>query len=224
MERSEIVEKGRLQFITQDTTQVEITAGVEAFLAGGGRWVQLRMKEATDEAIVEAGRAILPLCKACGAVLIVNDRPELALEIGADGVHLGKNDSSPTEARKILGPDAIIGCTANTFADIEMLNGYPIDYIGLGPFRYTTTKKNLSPVLGIEGIRRILAQMREHGITLPATVIGGLAPADIPALKAVGATCFAISGAIANAPDPKRTTEEFLAAFLDTFFVSRQGK
>ncbi len=144
MERNEIIEKLRLQLITGRATGAEITAEVEAFLAGGGRWVQLRMKEAPDGAIVEAGRAILPLCRTHGAVLIVNDRPELALEIGADGVHLGKMDATPSEARTILGPDITIGGTANTFEDIVRLQAEGVDYIGLGPYRFTTTKRKTS--------------------------------------------------------------------------------
>jgi thiamine-phosphate pyrophosphorylase len=211
MERDALIEKLRLQLITQGGTTKRIETEVGAFLSGGGRWVQLRMKETPAEAIVEAGRTILPRCRAAGAVFIVNDRPELALEIGADGVHLGRGDASPVEARAMLGPQAIVGCTANTFADIERLAGYPIDYIGLGPFRYTTTKKNLSPVLGADGIRQILSQMRSQGIPLPVTVIGGITPADIPALKSAGARCYAVSGAIGGAQDPEEMTRRFLS-------------
>lgn len=232
MERNEIIEKLRLQLITQKTTLSEIQAEVRAFLEGGGRWVQLRMKDTPAETIVETGKQVLPLCREYGAVFIVNDQPNIALQIGADGVHIGKNDISPTEARKILGADKIIGCTANTFEDIEQLNGYPIDYIGLGPFRFTTTKKNLSPVLGAEGYRRIFSQMQEHGITMPVTVIGGITLEDIPVFKAIEKACFAreggaggrallshyinyaVSGSISNAEDPTEMTQEFLTEIL----------
>lgn len=214
MERSEIIEKLRLQLITQKTALPEIVAEVEAFLKGGGRWVQLRMKETPDETIVETGQRLLPLCREYGAVFIVNDHPEIALQIGADGVHIGQNDVLPQEARRILGATAIIGCTANTFDDIERLNGYPVDYIGLGPFRFTATKKNLSPVLGVEGYRRIFRQMREHGITLPVTVIGGITLADVEALNEAGARCYAVSGAISGADDPQGVTEKFLEKIM----------
>lgn len=204
--------KLRLQLITRGVATAEVTTEVAAFLAGGGRWVQLRMKEAPAEAVVEAGRAILPLCRSHSAVLIINDSPELALRIGADGVHLGLHDASPAEARALLGRGAIIGRTANTFADIEQAAGYGVDYVGLGPLRHTTTKKNLSPLLGVEGIRRILAGVAAHGIRLPVAVIGGITAADIPALAAAGARCFAVSGAIGHAADPQRATEQFLDA------------
>ena len=210
MERNEIIEKLRLQFITQKTALPEILAEVGLFLEGGGQWVQLRMKDTPAETIVETGKLILSLCREYGAIFIVNDHPEIALQIGADGVHIGKKDLSPSEARTILGPGKIIGCTANTFEDIEQLNGYPIDYIGLGPYRFTTTKKNLSPVLGAEGYRQIFSQMAEHGIRIPVTVIGGITLADVEELNAAGARCYAVSGAIGNADDPKEMTEEFL--------------
>ena len=214
MERNQIIEKLRLQLITQKTSLPEILMEVGAFLSGGGQWVQLRMKNAPAETILETGKQVLTLCQEYGAVFIVNDQPDIALQIGADGVHIGKNDISPTEARRILGPDKIIGCTANTLEDIEILNGYPIDYIGLGPFRFTTTKKNLSPVLGVEGYRRIFSQMSEHGIRIPVTVIGGIMLGDVEELNEAGARCYAISGAISNADDPQQMTELFLEKIL----------
>jgi len=212
MERDRIIERLRLQLITQKKSLPDILTEVQAFLDGGGRWVQLRMKEAAHPDIVQTGKLILPLCRKYGAVFILNDHPELALEIGADGVHIGKNDISPVQARNMLGWDKIIGCTANTFEDIEQLSGYPIDYIGLGPFRFTSTKKNLSPVLGVEGYRRIFAQMQEHGIRIPVTVIGGITWADVGPLNEAGACCYAVSGSISNAADPTEETERFLAA------------
>lgn len=214
MERNEIIEKLRLQLITQKATLPEIQDEVKTFLAGGGRWVQLRMKDTATETIIETGKQLLPLCREYGAVFIVNDHPDIALQIGADGVHIGKNDISPTEARRILGTGKIIGCTANTFEDIEQLNGYPIDYIGLGPFRFTTTKKNLSPVLGAEGYRRIFAQVQEHGITIPITAIGGITLEDVPPLNEAGARYYAVSGSISNATDPTGTTKAFLREIL----------
>ena len=210
MEQNEITEKLRLQFITQKQALPDILAEVGAFLEGGGRWVQLRMKDTPTETIVETGRAVLALCRARGAVFIVNDRPEIALRIGADGVHIGKNDMSPADARAVLGANRIIGCTANTFEDIERLSGYPIDYIGLGPFRFTATKKNLSPVLGAEGYRRIFGQMAEHGIRIPVTVIGGITVEDIPVLHAAGARHYAVSGAVSCAENPVEMTKRFI--------------
>ncbi|MDR0954576.1 MAG: thiamine phosphate synthase [Rikenellaceae bacterium] len=215
MERNEIVKKLPLQLITQKQTLPEILAEVRSFLEGGGRWVQLRMKEASVQEIVEAGSAVLALCREYGAVFILNDHPPIARQIGADGVHLGREDLSPEQARAMLGAEKIIGCTANTFEEIERLNGSPIDYIGLGPYRFTATKKNLAPVLGAEGYRRILSQMNAHGITLPVVAIGGITLFDIAELNRVGVRYYALSGAISRAENPEETTRQFLADILD---------
>ncbi|MCD8186903.1 MAG: thiamine phosphate synthase [Rikenellaceae bacterium] len=210
MEKELIAKRLPLQWITPAAAGPEILDGVRGFLQGGGRWVQLRLKNTPEKEILEIGRLVLPLCRSYGAVLIVNDHPELALRIGADGVHLGKEDISPIQARQLLGPEKIVGCTANTFADIQRLNGYPIDYIGLGPFRFTETKKNLSPVLGLNGYRQIFSSIQRHGIRLSVTVIGGITLEDVEDLKEAGAVYFAVSGAIGRAEDPVRTTAEFL--------------
>ena len=196
---------GRLQFISDGDL-----ATAEAFLQGGGRWIQLRMKGRPPEEIVRRGRDMLALCRSYGALLIVNDDPRIAAETGADGVHLGQGDMPPAEARRIVGEDAIIGSTANTFEQIAARNDLQTDYIGLGPFRYTTTKQNLAPVLGAEGYRHILSRMRETGIGLPVVAIGGIEIGDTDTIMRTGATGIALSGAVARATDPIRTTERFL--------------
>lgn len=195
---------GTLQFISDGDP-----AAAEAFLQGGGRWVQLRMKDTPAEGIIARGREILALCRRYDALLIVNDDPRLAKAIGADGVHLGQNDTPPDEARIILGRQAIIGCTANTFAHIARIAQSSADYIGLGPFRYTTTKKNLSPILGEEGYRRILRQMARAGIRLPVAAIGGITEEDVPQVMACGVNGIALSGAISRAGDIAAATARF---------------
>lgn len=198
---------GQLQFISDGDPVV-----AEHFLRGGGRWVQLRMKNAAPATIVSCGKELLVLCRRYGALLLVNDHPALAAEIGADGVHLGKNDMPPAEARAIVGLCAIIGCTANTFEDVERLAAQPVDYIGLGPFRFTTTKKNLSPVLGAEGYRQLMNRMRAGGIGLHVVAIGGITLEDIPKLMEVGVPGIAVSGALGQAVDVERVTCEFVYA------------
>ena len=130
---------------------------------------------------------------------------ELVERTGADGVHLGKNDMPVNEASKILGADKIIGGTANTFEDIERLARQGANYIGCGPFRFTTTKKNLSPVLVLEGYRTIVAQMKAAHINLPIVAIGGILETDFKDIMATGVTGIAVSGGILNADNP---TEE----------------
>ncbi len=149
-----------LQFITHRTDRYDEIAGTRAVLAGGCRWVQLRMKEASDEEYLRVGHEIARLCRAAGAVFLLDDRVHLVRALGADGVHLGRHDMPVDEARRLLGAGYRIGATANTFADIERAAALGADYIGLGPYRFTETKRNLSPVLGLEGYRTIAAQCR----------------------------------------------------------------
>ena len=191
-----------LQFITHYTERYTYLDSVRIALEGGCRWIQLRMKEASPEEILPIALEALALCRKYNATFIIDDHVEIAKQIKADGVHLGKLDMPITEARKTLGKDFIIGGTANTFEDIQMLYKDGADYIGCGPFRYTTTKKNLSPVLGLEGYRHIISQMKKTNIHLPIVAIGGITPKDIPSLMETGITGIALSGSILRAERP----------------------
>lgn len=171
-------------------------------LEGGCKWIQLRMKDASDDEVRQAAAEIQPMCKEHEAVFLLDDRVELAKELHADGVHLGKNDMPIDEARRILGEEYIIGGTANTFEDIQRIAAQGADYIGCGPFRFTTTKKNLAPVLGVEGYRDIIAKMRNAGINIPMVAIGGITPDDIDEILATGVQGIAVSGTVLNADDP----------------------
>lgn len=200
-----------LQFITHRNDRfADEAAGVEKVLQGGCRWVQLRMKEASAPQIMEQGRAVGRLCRSYGATFILDDRVEMVEALGADGVHLGKNDMPVHEARALLGPDKIIGATANSFDDIRMAVAAGADYIGLGPFRFTTTKAKLSPVLGLEGYADIMQKCRLEGINIPIVAIGGILADDMAAIMATGVSGVAISGAILNAADPIAETRKFL--------------
>lgn len=198
------------QYISHYTPSIRYVDGIRMALEGGCKWVQLRMKDAPEEEVLACAKEALPLCRQHGAKFILDDHVELVETAGADGVHLGKNDMPVDEARKILGPDKIIGGTANTIDDIIRLHRQGADYIGCGPFRFTTTKKKLSPVLGLEGYRNIVLKMRENGIDLPIVAIGGITVDDIPAIMGTGVTGIALSGAILNAEDPKSMTESIL--------------
>ena len=198
---------GTLQLISDGDLSV-----AAQFLDAGGRWIQLRMKDASAEVIVCRGKEMLALCRKRRAVLVVNDAPQLAAAIGADGVHLGQADMPPIEARWIIGDGAVIGSTANTFEQIAARNDGETDYVGLGPVRFTTTKKNLSPVLGTEGYRTILGRMRTENIPLPVVAIGGIELPDIPQIMRTGVDGIALSGAIARADSPATTTANFLNA------------
>lgn len=199
-----------LQFITHRNDRYDEISGTRAVLEGGCRWVQLRMKDAPDEEFLRVGREVGRLCRQYGATFLLDDRVHLVTDLGADGVHLGKNDMPPREARTLLAAGTIIGATANTFEDIERAAAAGADYIGLGPFRFTQTKRNLSPILGLEGYREIFTRCRAAGITLPVVAIGGITAADIAQILATGATGIALSGALLGAADPTEETRKIV--------------
>ncbi|TAJ11564.1 thiamine phosphate synthase [Marinilabiliaceae bacterium JC017] len=188
----------KLHFITTYNPGKSHLDQVREYCAGGGNWVQLRMKEATAGEVEVMARKCLSVCMDFQAKLIINDHVDVAAKVGADGVHLGKNDMSPAEARQIQGDHMIIGGTANTFEDIQRLVSQGVDYIGLGPYRFTTTKKNLSPVLGLEGYQAIIKQCSEAGISIPVVAIGGLGPDDLKGLFTAGVHGVAISSYLVN--------------------------
>lgn len=191
-----------LQFITHFTETIDYIESVKIALQGGCHWIQLRIKNASIDEIRPIALKAQTLCKEHGATFIIDDHVELVKEINADGVHLGKNDMPIDEARKILGHDYIIGGTANTFEDVLTHYRNGANYIGCGPFRFTTTKEKLSPVLGLEGYRNIIEQMRNNGINIPIVAIGGINAEDIPAIIGTGITGIALSGTVLRAEDP----------------------
>ena len=206
-----------VQFITHYTEKYSYLDSARMALKGGCRWIQLRMKDAGKEEIVSVAMELRNLCNDCGAIFIIDDHVELVREIGADGVHLGKNDMSVAEARRILGDEYIIGGTANTYEDVKKhwLNG--VNYIGCGPFRYTTTKQKLSPILGLEGYKEIIRKMQEEkNWHLPVVAIGGITFADIPAIMQTGVTGIALSGTVLRADNPVEEMRKILAVINQT--------
>ena len=201
-----------LQYITNTDVELPVVEQVKAVLAGGCRWIQVRMKEASDEEITRVVEEIKPLCLEHEAFLLLNDRVELAKTLDVGGVHLGHDDMPASQARMKLGPAAVIGVTANTFADILAVSALDIDYFGVGPYRMTTTKKNLAPVLGVEGIKEIVEKMRNADITIPVVAVGGIRLEDVKPLMKAGVNGIAVSGSIAAAADPKAATEAFIKA------------
>lgn len=205
-----------LQFITNTDCKVPVHEQVLAVIEGGCKWVQIRMKDAPDDDIRRVVEIIKPKCIEKEVFLILNDRVELAKELNVGGVHLGKEDMPPSKARMILGPAAVIGVTANTFADIIAVSALDIDYYGIGPYKNTTTKKNLAPILGLEGIRKICYEMAEKNIEIPHVAVGGIEYDDILPILEAGVNGVAVSGAIANAKDIVKETEKFVSLFPKT--------
>ena len=144
----------------------------------------------------------MEMCRKSGATFIIDDRVELVRELGADGVHLGLKDMPIADARSILGDRFIIGGTANTFDDVKSHWEAGADYIGCGPFRFTTTKQKLAPVLGLDGYRQIIRKLRAANINIPIVAIGGITESDIPAILQTGITGIALSGTVLRAANP----------------------
>lgn len=163
----------KIQFITHQTPKYSYIQSAQMALEGGCQWIQLRMKEATSDEIIDAANQIRPMCKQRHATFIIDDHVELAKQVGADGVHLGQQDMPIDEARRILGNDYIIGGTANTFEEIVLHWQHGASYIGCGPFRFTSTKKRLAPIIGIDGYSDIIKKMKQHGINIPIIAIRG---------------------------------------------------
>ena len=199
-----------IQFITHENKRFGYIEGAEMALRGGCKWVQLRMKDATDEEFLCVGRKVVTLCRSYNATFLLDDRVHLVDELGADGVHLGKNDMPISEARCMLGSEKIIGGTANSFTDVQRLATEGANYIGCGPFRYTKTKCHLAPILGLEGYRDILKQMKKANICLPLVAIGGIVSTDIVALQAIGVSGIAVSGAVLGAEEPIKEMKKLI--------------
>lgn len=198
------------QFITHYTDKIDYLESARLVLEGGCKWVQLRMKNAPTQEIITVARQLRELCDKHNAIMLLDDHVELVKLVDADGVHLGKNDMPINQAREVLGPDYIIGGTANTFEDVVMHWKNGADYIGCGPFRFTTTKEKLSPVLGLEGYASIVSQMKQAEIHLPIVAIGGITADDIPSIIETGVTGIALSGTVLRADDPIEETRKII--------------
>lgn len=204
-----------LQFITNPQSEASIVDQIRDVIDGGCRWVQIRMKDATDDEVKEVFHAIREKAKETETIIIINDRVELAKQLGPEGVagvHLGKEDMSPAQARNFLGPEAIIGVTVHTKDEVMKLKGLDIDYVGIGPFAYTKTKENLSPVLGVEGIKELCDFIDKEGMELGKVAVGGIELDNVAELLKAGADGIAVSGAIAHAEMISEATEAFIAA------------
>ena len=201
----------RLQFITHYTEKYSYIDTARMALEGGCRWIQLRMKDADTSLMEDTAIVIQKMCKDYGATFIVDDHVLLAQKINADGVHLGKNDMPIAEARKTLGNSFIIGGTVNSFEDIlnTLRNSTP-DYFGCGPFRFTSTKQNLAPILGCEGYKDITNKLRNNSIDIPLVAIGGINRDDIPILLESGVNGIALSSSILNADNPVKEMRDIV--------------
>lgn len=198
----------KLHYISQETASKSHLNVIEEACQAGCQWIQLRMKDKSKADMLSIAQEALNICRTHQAKLIINDHVEIAQQVQADGVHLGQEDMIPSDAREILGKEAIIGGTANTYADIIWLAEYDVNYIGLGPFRFTQTKQNLSPILGLEGYREIAQKSRYSRINIPIIAIGGIQLEDVAPIMQTGVYGMAVSGLITNSDDKQQLVEQ----------------
>ncbi|MGZ3865727.1 MAG: thiamine phosphate synthase [Bacteroidia bacterium] len=200
----------KFQYITQEVEGKTHAQLAEEACIAGVDWIQLRVKNRSAEEWRKIAIETLSVCKKRNAKLIVNDNVLLAKEIVADGVHLGKDDMSSLDARKILGDKFMIGGTANTFEDIKKHVAAGVDYVGVGPFRFTTTKDKLSPILGLDGYKTIIEKCKADDISVPVIAIGGIMAEDVSEIIESGVYGVAVAGAITFANDKEQMVKEFL--------------
>jgi thiamine-phosphate pyrophosphorylase len=197
----------RLYAITDPDAGLSHVEQVRAFVGGGARLIQIRDKRAAGRDLYDIVRAALAIARPCGARLIVNDRVDVALAAGADGVHVGQEDLPARAAREILGPDRIVGFSTHTLEQVREASHLPVDYIAFGPVFETATKENPDPVVGVEGIARVRAE-----VAGPLVAIGGITLERAPAVLAAGADTVAVIGDLRRGG----SIEARVRAFVDT--------
>ncbi len=178
-----------------------------AAVRGGATVVQLRDKTAPDAALIEQGLALKRALGGSAALLIINDRVEVAAAVGADGVHVGQDDTAAAAARALLGPDAVVGLSIQTLGHASLIDPAQVDYVGVGPVFSTATKPDHAQPMGFEGLARVCA-----AAPVPSVAIGGLGAAHVEAVLAAGAQGIAVVSAICSAPDPETAAREIAEA------------
>jgi len=209
IDRRERLRSARLYLVcgeqTDDFLDRVIGAGVDI--------VQLRMKDAGDEAIVAAGQRFARAAAAHGALFILNDRPDLVAATGADGVHVGQDDLAVHEARAIVGPDRLVGLSTHSPAQVDAASDLDVDYIGVGPVHATPTKPG-RPAVGLE----LVGYAAEHA-GVPFFAIGGIAPENVDAVRSAGACRIAVVRALTEASDPARAARALRDGISTTYGV-----
>lgn len=199
-----------LQFITNDKSRISVADQIKGFIEGGGRWVQVRMDNASDEEVGKVIEEVKPLCLEVQAFLLLHNRVELAKTLDVGGVHLEKSSVLPSKARLELGPAAVIGVSANTIDEVKAVRSLDVDYLSIGPYKEGWLFDSSVPVLGLQGIEGVVGEMKRQEINIAHVAVGGIKKEDVVSLLRAGVNGIAVSDAIAYADDPKKETEEFL--------------
>jgi thiamine-phosphate pyrophosphorylase len=190
---------------------------LQAALRGGVDIVQLRIKDGSDAQIIAAGQRYAEACTAGGALFILNDRPDLVDAAGADGVHVGQDDTAVSAARAIVGPDRIVGLSTHTPEQVDVAAGLDVDYIGVGPVHETPTKPG-RPAVGLELVRYAAACSAQ-----PFFAIGGIAPGNVAAVVGAGARRVAVVRALTEAGDPEGAARALRRAVVGAAAEERVG-
>lgn len=206
----------KLQYISQGESIYKQTRNIQHALDQGCDWIQLRFKTDNEKQLLDLAEAVKLLCDTYSATFIINDNPYLCQQVDADGVHLGLTDMNVSEARNILDEYKIIGGTANTYEDILRRFEENCDYIGLGPYKFTTTKQNLSPLLGLEGYQNILQKLKEENLHIPIYAIGGIQIEDVENLMKTGIHGIAVSSMITNQIQKKHYSQLNTALYVNS--------
>jgi thiamine-phosphate pyrophosphorylase len=175
-------------------------------VAGGARLLQLRLKDASTRELLAAARAVRALTTRAGALLLINDRPDVALAAHADGVHLGQDDLPVAAARTVLGPDALIGVSTHDVEQARTAAADGADYVGVGPVFATSTKRGALPPRGLALVRAV-----RTAVPLPLVAIGGITPETAAGVRAAGADAVAMIGALVRAADVAAAVRHALA-------------
>ncbi len=195
----------RLHVITPAEVGAHVAEATRAAVAAGAPLVQLRTKDATDRARYRHTAELAGLCRAGGATVMVNDRADLAVALGADGVHVGDDDLPPEAVRAVLGPEPILGVTARDPEAGRRAVDAGATYLGVGPVRATSTKAGLPDPIGVAGVEAVA-----RAVEVPVIAIGAVTAADVPALLDAGAWGVAVVGAVFGAPDAAAAVGELL--------------
>jgi thiamine-phosphate pyrophosphorylase len=184
-----------------------LTDVVLAAVEGGAQTVQLREKNASTRVFVELAGVLQELLAPRGVPLIINDRVDVAMASGANGVHLGRDDMAYPDARRLLGPDTVIGLSVETMDDVMHAEQFDVNYLGVSPIFATPTKTDTRGVWGIDGLAAVRRRSRHRLVA-----IGGLHAGNVSDVVAAGADAVAVVSAVCGAPDPRAAAAELVAA------------
>ena len=185
---------------------------LEAWLGAGVRLIQLRAKRLTAGPFLELADRVVSMARAAGAIVVINDRADVARMSGADGVHVGQDDLTAAVARSLLGPEAIVGVSTHTDAQVDLAATAPVSYLAIGPVFATTTKERPDPVVGLEGVGR--ARIRTRAAGLPLVAIGGITLENAGRVIDAGADAVAVIADLLSG-DPGARARAFVRALDD---------